>query len=318
MGFELGPKLLRKGAARLAAGSGLPAEPPRDVCDHLYGTEGPPDVETSLALTVLWRVEVPGRDPFELEEERSAPMWLGTGGLVGSGNRWYKLRVRPSFGLMRDVGVPCLVDPADPSEIWIDWDAAYKEHVPAWERHARVQQEIGRRAGGGSTASSTASSATPWSARCAIRRRRRSSRSAVARARPRARRGSSSAGWTSWPGSCATAARRPAWSSPTPRPDQTLAGVPLRVLTFEVEGRIVVFEHLFGERHASYYTVGREGRGLGRSREPVCHPPGTLMGFELRPGVLRRAPRGWLAGRAFPLRHSVYSHLAGTGGPASR
>jgi hypothetical protein len=30
------------------------------------------------------------------------------------------------------------------------------------------------------------------------------------------------------------------------------------VLTFEVEGRIVVFEHLFGERHASYYTVGRE------------------------------------------------------------
>ena len=40
--------------------------------------------------------------------------------------------------------------------------------------------------------------------------------------------------------------------------DQTLAGVPLRVLTFEVEGRIVVFEHLFGERHAEHYTVGKQ------------------------------------------------------------
>jgi hypothetical protein len=39
--------------------------------------------------------------------------------------------------------------------------------------------------------------------------------------------------------------------------DRTLAGVPLRVLTFEVEGRIVVFEHLFGERHAAHYSVGK-------------------------------------------------------------
>ena len=49
---------------------------------------------------------------------------------------------------MRDLGVPCLVNPADPSEIWIDWDAAYDEHAPAWEREARVRREVERRKGG--------------------------------------------------------------------------------------------------------------------------------------------------------------------------
>jgi hypothetical protein len=32
------------------------------------------------------------------------------------------------------------------------------------------------------------------------------------------------------------------------------------------------------------------------------------VGFELGPGMLRRAPRGWLPARALPLRHSVYDH----------
>ena len=44
------------------------------VSSHSYGTEGPPEIETSLALRVVWRVEVPGREPYELEEERSGPM----------------------------------------------------------------------------------------------------------------------------------------------------------------------------------------------------------------------------------------------------
>ena len=44
--------------------------------------------------------------------------------------------------------MPCVVNPADPSEIWIDWDAAYKEHEPAWEREARVRREVMRREGG--------------------------------------------------------------------------------------------------------------------------------------------------------------------------
>ena len=101
-----------------------------------------------MHLRVTWRVEVPGREPYELQEERSVPAWLAAGGLVGTGNRWYKLRLKPTYGLMHGVGVPCSVDPGDPSEIWIDWDAAYKEHEPAWEREARVRREVMRRRAG--------------------------------------------------------------------------------------------------------------------------------------------------------------------------
>ena len=38
------------------------------------------------------------------------------------------------------------------------------------------------------------------------------------------------------------------------------------------------------------------------------------MGFELGPKLLRRAPRGWLPARAFPLRHSVFSNDQGSDG----
>ena len=69
-------------------------------------------------------------------------------GPIGAGNRWYKVRVRPQYGLMKSVGVRAFVDPADPSKLWIDWDASYKEHVAAWEREARVRREVEVRKGG--------------------------------------------------------------------------------------------------------------------------------------------------------------------------
>ena len=66
-------------------------------------------------------------------------------GALGAGNRWYKVRVGPHYGLMQDVGVPGFVDPADPSKLWIDWDRAYKEHTEAWDREARVRRAVSDR-----------------------------------------------------------------------------------------------------------------------------------------------------------------------------
>jgi hypothetical protein len=100
MGFELGPKLLRNAPRGWLSGRAFPER--HGVSSHHYGGEGPPEIETSMHLAVTWRVEVPGREPFRLEEERSVPGWLSSGGLVGNGNRWYKVRVRPQHGLMND------------------------------------------------------------------------------------------------------------------------------------------------------------------------------------------------------------------------
>jgi hypothetical protein len=251
MGFELGPKLLRRAPRGWLTGRAFALK--HAVSSHAYGTEGPPEIETSLALRVLWRVEVPDRAPYELEEERSGPMWLDTGGLVGSGNRWYKVRLKPSFGLMRDLGVPCRVNPSQASEIWIDWDAAYKEHAPAWEREARVRREVERRKGGLDGALARLSHPLAGKLRPeeeAIVGERHAPEVAgeegelerrldeLARI---VRDGRKTTGMV-----IAHAGT-----------EQTLAGVPLRVLTFEVEGRIVVFEHLFGERHAEHYAVGK-------------------------------------------------------------
>jgi hypothetical protein len=101
-------------------------------------------VDTSWAMSVLWRVEVDGRAPYELDEERSGPMWLQSG-VLGHGKRWYSVRVGPQYGLMKDVGVPGFVDPGDPSKLWIDWDRAYKEHTEAWDREARIRRAVSER-----------------------------------------------------------------------------------------------------------------------------------------------------------------------------
>ena len=71
----------------------------------------------SMEMAVLWRVEVEGREPYELDEKRTVPMWLSSSGLIGAGNRWYKVRVRSQYGLMKSVGVRGLVDPSDPRKL---------------------------------------------------------------------------------------------------------------------------------------------------------------------------------------------------------
>jgi hypothetical protein len=267
MGFELGPKLLRRAPRGWLQGRAFSVK--HSVSSHHYGHEGGPEIETSLALTVLWRVEVPDRAPYELEEERSGPMWLDRGGLVGSGNRWYKVRVRPSYGLMRDLGVPVLVNPSAASEIWIDWDAAYKEHVPAWEREARVRREVERRKGGIDGALARIGNPLVGKLRPEDEEH---VQKAIEGNSARARQiQAMSAGDPALAAESAELMRRMDDLARIVRDgrkttgtvvarddtDRTFGNVPLIVLTFDVDGRRVVFEHIFGPRHAKHYTVGK-------------------------------------------------------------
>lgn len=42
---------------------------------------------------------------------------------------------------MSTVALPCLVDPDDPHAVWVDWDAAYELHAPAWKDHTERAPE---------------------------------------------------------------------------------------------------------------------------------------------------------------------------------
>ena len=83
-------------------------------------------------LEVQWRVHVDGREPYEFWETRNAPLWTMKGHRTG--RRWFQPRLRASQGLLREVGVPCRVDPNNPEKIDIDWSRAYDDHQPAWNR----------------------------------------------------------------------------------------------------------------------------------------------------------------------------------------
>jgi hypothetical protein len=147
MGFELGPGVLRRAPRGWVRARAFALQ--RSVYSQGQGADGGvAEIETSMGLRVHWRVEIEGRAPYEVQEERSAPNWVAAGsGFAGAGNRWYKVRIRPQYGLMPKLGVPCFVNPSDPAELWIDWDAAYREHESAWEQEARVQREIAKRDG---------------------------------------------------------------------------------------------------------------------------------------------------------------------------
>ena len=80
-------------------------------------------------------MRVPGQEPYRFAETRKAPVWVSKS-RIGSGKRWFSVRPKRTYGLMPSVGMPCLVDPNDPHALWIDWDAGYELHEPAWEAHA--------------------------------------------------------------------------------------------------------------------------------------------------------------------------------------
>ena len=274
MGFELGPKLLRR-----APRGWLPARafPLRhsvyDTPNHEPEGGGETIVDTVFVLSVTWRVELEGREPYEFEEVRHSPTWTRTGPL-GAGNRWYKVRVRPTYGLMPELGVPCFVDPADRAQIWIDWDAAYHEHVPAWEREARVRRGVSDRDNAYEKA--VGRLVNPFAGKLregeeelvdarieseAERMRELEAKYAPPPPDPAVQAQSTELKrrmdeltriqHTGTKGRATVVARE--------ETDRTFGNVPVIVLTLRLDdGREVIFEHVFGPRHAKHYKVGRE------------------------------------------------------------
>lgn len=107
--------------------------------------------EWILYMDVTWEVHVPGWSPYLVQEgRRKVPQWVRESGLplVGKGKRYFTARLRETRGLKEEVGVPVLVDPANPQEIWVDWDAGYDLHVPAWDRELAVERAVEERKGG--------------------------------------------------------------------------------------------------------------------------------------------------------------------------
>jgi hypothetical protein len=280
MGFQLGPKLLRTPPKGWLPARAFPVR--HSAYEHSQGPEGGERViETSSGLTVTWRVEIAGREPYEVSEQRSGPTWLQHG-LLGGGKRWYRVRARPAYGLMADVGVPCVVDPRDPAKLWIDWDAAYEEHLPAWEREARVRRAVARQEGVLDHAIDRV--LNPFAGRL-----RDGEQELVERRIPRRGRPAHEIRLTSEieqaaiafgpapEGELAEQRRRiaeleriqrigrrvPAHVVGREETDGRLANVPLILIAFELSddgergSRRVVFEHVYGPRQANRYKVGR-------------------------------------------------------------
>ncbi|HEX7133593.1 MAG TPA: hypothetical protein VF228_13540 [Iamia sp.] len=106
--------------------------------------------EYVVLMDVEWEVHVPGRAPYAVRDVgRKVPLWTRESApLLGKGKRFWSVRPRQTRGLLVEVGVPCLVAPDDPTRLWLDWDAAYDLHVPAWDRSIAVDQAIEQRRGG--------------------------------------------------------------------------------------------------------------------------------------------------------------------------
>ena len=143
MAPQLGPGFLRRPPKGWLAARAFPRE--FKVFEDPHVTKAVAGIELSMRLDVLWEVRVEGREPYRFREERAAPNWCETH--TRAGKRWYRFRLRVSYGLWESVGVPGRVDPDDPHKLWIDWDAAYDEHVEAWAQKDRVDLAVSRRGG---------------------------------------------------------------------------------------------------------------------------------------------------------------------------
>lgn len=275
MGFEMGPKLLRRAPRGWLPARAFPIR--HSVYDHPDPQPGESVFDTSWGLSVLWRVDVDGRPPYELEEERSGPMWLRSGPL-GHGNRWYKVRVGAHYGLMKDVGVPGFVDPGDPSKLWIDWDRAYSEHTEAWEREARIRRAVSERTD--NKFDSTLNRLNPFAGKL----RPEDEQLVQARvAQEQARTAAERAKWDELRRQQSDLGHRPADGNESAElmrriaelerihkvgrktkatvvtcvdTGRTFANVPVFDIVFDIEGRRVEFEHVYGPRLIKKYKPG--------------------------------------------------------------
>ncbi len=278
MGFQLGPGFLRR-----APGGWIPARAFALERRTQRGDEEG-EVDTSLTVEVRWRVEPDGGTPYELHERRRMPTWVEPGAGFGAGSRWYKVRVRPAGGLLADVGVPARVNPKDPEDLWVDWDGAYALHEPRWAQDARVRREVHRRAGKvdevldriGSPLSGRIRPDEVALADAAVEAERariaeQEARLAAAAEQQQAAMGFGPVSPQERARSDARTAReaelgrrgRPAQATVVARTetDRTLANVPVVELVLDVDDggsvRRVVYEHVWGPRHAKRYKPGR-------------------------------------------------------------
>ena len=302
MGLQLGPGFLRR-RPRGWLGAQVSAVAHRSWVPASIGPDGSGqgELDTACRLDARWRVELPGREPYEFDEERrTAPTWVLGGAGFGAGNRWYKVRLRPTLGLIDGIAFPCFVDPSDPQRLWIDWDAAHEAHVPVWGRQARVERELARRENPWEYALERVMN--PFAGRLQEGEQELAERTHVERKaaqaeeerrmREQAERRLAEQGWTSDPEVAAelrAAADRLKHIHDTGR--KTTATVvarretgrrigPVAVveIVFDLEdggtSRRVVHEHLFGPRGAKHYKPGRKVAAWIDAVDPDAICPG--------------------------------------------
>jgi hypothetical protein len=282
MGLERGPGFLRSPPRGWIAARAFPIE--RAILEDAPDAEGHRGavIDTSHRLRVTWEVRVEGREPVRFSEERRGPAWIVEGSV--SGKRWYRPRLRGSYGLLRSLGVPAFVDPVDPTQLWVDWDAAFEEHTEAWDRKERIDREIASRAGGlekvthrlfnplhGKLRPGEESLVDEEIARRAARGQAISAEAMAANRKWLAARRAEQVPADDQ----AEQARRIALSKRLAREgrkasavvvsqaatDRTLGSMPVLLITLDIEDggstRRVTYEHIWGRRHAEAYSPGK-------------------------------------------------------------
>jgi len=146
---ELAPGFLRKAPDGWVPGRAyISNESIRHGEDHRTGVYHDERVSSFSAMLIGdVRVVVEGQLDHTFRADRVVPQWCLDVG-APTGKRWYQVRLKPQYGLINRIGLPCVIDPANAENIWIDWDAAYDEHVVAWEQEAAIKKEMATRRGG--------------------------------------------------------------------------------------------------------------------------------------------------------------------------
>lgn len=286
MGFQLGPGFLRRPPKDWLPARAFPVDHSASDWPDTGADRGETVFETSCCLRVTWRVEVSGREPYEFSEERrTAPTWVIPNAYGGDGNRWYKVRLKRTYGLMPGVGVPCVVSPGDPEKIWVDWDKAYDEHEDEWDRQGRIKREVARRDGGFDHLAARVADPFAGKARGdelaeaeSVREERdKGEKAREARMKAEGEYRAAEMGFGPVDAdekaehirrtdelSRLTREGRPARAMIVSRTDtdRRLANVPVVEFVFDIDDggttRRVTFEHVWGSRHANRYKPGKE------------------------------------------------------------
>ena len=242
---------------------------------HWPGSEGTGSASQTCRLDAEWEIHVEGQEPYRFHDtERTAPLWCMRGGL--GGKRFYQVRFKSSHGLQGGVDIPSYVNPENREDIWVDWEAGYDAHVEAWERMDRIDLGKARRSGkvegffhkvvnpfAGELREGEAllvdEAIAADQAEYESRRPEMEAQAAAMGFGPAS--GDERAEWNRRreESERVYASGRPAKATVVSNEDtgRKLNNVPVILLTLGVEGRRVVYEHVWGPRHAKRYKPGK-------------------------------------------------------------